>query len=209
MPSKKTKDDAVKVVVKKAAPKKDAPKRGKPPTVYTEEIGEKMFLGFCNGESLRTICEADDMPHKATIFRWLADPEHPICDHYTRGREIQAESLVDDIQDIADNGTNDWMERQTRKGTITVVNTEAIQRSRLRMDARKWVAGKIKPKKYGTRIQADVAVSPLEEMSDEQLQAAAIALVSGLGLDPSAIAGLGADAPGSEDEAGSEPPESV
>jgi hypothetical protein len=60
--------------------------------------------------------------------------------------------LADEIIDIADDGSNDWMERELESGkTIEVLNAEHVARSRLRVDARKWVAAKLKPKKYGDK----------------------------------------------------------
>ena len=54
--------------------------------------------------------------------------------------------------DIADDGTNDWQERQNKDGSSYIaLNTEHVQRSRLRVDTRKWIASKLKPKKYGDK----------------------------------------------------------
>jgi hypothetical protein len=73
-------------------------------------------------------------------------------EQYARARDAQADTLADEIIDIADDGSNDWMERELESGkTIEVVNAEHISRSKLRVDARKWVAAKLKPKKYGDK----------------------------------------------------------
>ena len=56
--------------------------------------------------------------------------------------------------DIADNGENDYMKRSGKdQEPGYVVNGEAIQRSRLRVDARKWLLSKLAPKKYGDKIE--------------------------------------------------------
>ena len=66
---------------------------------------------------------------------------------------MQADTLADEITDIADDSSNDWMDRKTKSGdTIRVIDHEAINRSRLRVDARKWIASKLKPKKYGEKL---------------------------------------------------------
>jgi hypothetical protein len=89
------------------------------------------------------------MPDKATVFRWLAQNEG-FRDQYARAREAQADALFDEMLDIADDGSNDWMERKREDGsTEEVLNHEHIQRSKLRIDARKWMAGKLRPKVYG------------------------------------------------------------
>jgi hypothetical protein len=91
------------------------------------------------------------MPGKATVFRWLGANEE-FRDQYARAREAQAEALADEIIDIADDGHNDWMERNQGDAAGWVQNGEAMQRSRLRVDARKWVASKLLPKKYGDKL---------------------------------------------------------
>lgn len=114
------------------------------PTVFSQDIADAICERLADGESLRKICLADDMPGKATVFRWLAsDPVFQ--DQYARAREAQADAFADEILDIADDGSNDFM------GDDEKYNGDAVQRSRLRVDARKWLAGKLKPKVYGDK----------------------------------------------------------
>lgn len=128
------------------------------PSSYTPETGLKICSRLAEGESLRTICSDDAMPSKDSVFRWLADNEE-FRNHYARAREAQADYYAEDIIAISDDGTNDWMERRSEaeKGagvdTGWVLNGEHVQRSRLRVDARKWYASKLSPKKYGDKIQ--------------------------------------------------------
>ncbi len=122
------------------------------PSDYNEETALKICERLAEGESLRAICLDDDMPSKSSVFRWL-DANPSFRDQYARAREFQADTMADEIQDIADDGTNDWMEKRLNDGSvIEVVNHEHIQRSRLRVDTRKWVASKLKPKKYGDKL---------------------------------------------------------
>ena len=196
------KQTAKKAAAKKAPPKRKAtPKKKGRPSEYTKEIGDRIFRELCQGDSLRTVCLADDMPNRSTVFRWLADTDHPFCDQYTRAREIQAEVMVDDIIDIADDSRNDWIDKKVAGGEIRVVDPESLQRTKIRLDARKWAAGKIKPKKYGPRTQTDVAISPLEAMTDEQLQTKLAGLVSELGITAPPTSGDDPDDGGSEDTA--------
>ncbi|MEX3667997.1 hypothetical protein AB3X82_07315 [Paraburkholderia phenoliruptrix] len=90
-----------------------------------------------------------------TPIRRTCGPSH----RYARAREAQADTLADEMLDIADDGRNDWMERLGRDDTPLgwTVNGEAVQRSRIRLDARKWLAGKIAPKKYGEKIMQEVS----------------------------------------------------
>lgn len=122
------------------------------PSSFTQEMADAICERIADGESLRSICGGDDMPAKATVFRWLAAHES-FRDQYARAKEAQAEALADEIVDIADDGQNDWMERNAEDNAGWVANGEALQRSRLRVDARKWVASKLLPKKYGDAVK--------------------------------------------------------
>jgi hypothetical protein len=95
------------------------------------------------------------MPAKAMVFRWLAVNEG-FRDQYARARETQADSLADDILSIADDARNDWMEKHGEDDKGWQENGEALRRSQLRIDSRKWLAGKMKPKKYGDKIEQTV-----------------------------------------------------
>jgi hypothetical protein len=68
-------------------------------------------------------------------------------------RELQADYLAEEMLEIADDGRNDWTKREDG---IDAVNAEVVQRSRLRVDARKWLMAKLQPKKYGDRIAQEV-----------------------------------------------------
>lgn len=125
------------------------------PTDYSEEIAAVICDRIAEGESLRSICRADDMPDKSTVFRWLAAHDS-FRDHYARARETQADAMVDEIIDIADDGHNDWMLKHFGDDSRWVENGEALRRSQLRIDARKWLAVKMLPKKYGERLQTEV-----------------------------------------------------
>lgn len=126
------------------------------PTEFNQKVADKICEALADGHSLRTICQADDMPHRATVFRWLAHKDNQqFRDQYAHAREEQAETVIDEMFDIADDGRNDWMEKIAPNGKPIgwVLNGEAVQRSRIRIEARQWYAGKVKPKKYGTKVE--------------------------------------------------------
>lgn len=119
------------------------------PSDYSLELASDICSRIADGESLKAICAPDEMPDKATVYRWLA-VNSEFRDLYARAREDQADTLADEILEISDDGTNDWMQRNHGEDDPGwVVNGEHIQRSRLRVDARKWIAAKLKPRKYG------------------------------------------------------------
>lgn len=127
------------------------------PSLYSEELAERICIELASGRSLTSICASEDWaPDKVTVLRWLR--QHvPFRTQYTQAREDQAEVMADEMNDIADDGTNDWMERELRDGTtVEVPNHEHINRSRLRVDTRKWIAARLLPKKYGDRVVNEV-----------------------------------------------------
>lgn len=109
------------------------------PSSYTPEIGDDICERLANGESLRRICLTPNYPRCATVFRWLASNEQ-FREQYVRAREAQADTLADEIIDIADG-----------KRTEYEGGEKDVNRDRLSVDARKWVAAKLKPKVYGDK----------------------------------------------------------
>lgn len=122
------------------------------PTDYTSELATQICAEIALGYSLRTISKAETMPSVVTMFAWLKKyPE--FLKQYELSKEEQADALAEEMLDIADDGTNDWMDKLNKDGEVIgeQLNTEHVQRSRLRVDTRKWIASKLKPKKYGDR----------------------------------------------------------
>ena len=116
--------------------------------MYTQAIADEICKRLMDGQSLRSILRDGHLPDKSTVFNWLLHNKQFI-DQYTHAREVQAETFVDEMTDIADDGSNDYMEKITQSGEIThVPDHEHINRSRIRIDTRKWIAERMKPKKY-------------------------------------------------------------
>jgi hypothetical protein len=124
------------------------------PTDYTPEIAADICAQIVEGNSLRSICIAENMPDKSTVFRWIAKHEE-FRDQYAIAADARSDALVEDILDIADDGSNDWMERNEADNQGWLANGEHLQRSRLRVDTRKWIASKLKPKKYGEKVNLE------------------------------------------------------
>lgn len=123
------------------------------PSKYNEGTAAKICELIADGRSLRSICQDEDMPSKSTVFSWLADEQHAAFrTKYALAREAQADVLVDEMVDIADDGSNDWMEKRFGEEARWVENGEALRRSALRVSTRQWVAEKLKPKKYGSKL---------------------------------------------------------
>ncbi len=126
--------------------------------MFSQEVADAICERISNGESLRAICDDEQMPAASTVFKWLTE-QQTFSEQYARAREAQADALFDDILDIADDARNDWMERRGEEDAGWTANGEHIQCSKLRVDARKWMAGKLKPKKYGDKQEIDLTVN--------------------------------------------------
>ncbi|WP_448115741.1 terminase small subunit-like protein [Mesorhizobium amorphae] len=123
------------------------------PTKYSQKVADLICERLAEGQSLRSICSDKAMPDKATVFRWLA-ADADFARLYAHARDAQVDALVDEMIDIADDGSNDWMEQRGRDGELTgwKENGEALKRSAFRVSTRQWIAEKLKPKKYGNKV---------------------------------------------------------
>lgn len=141
------------------------------PSLYTIELADYICEQIADGKSLRSICDADGMPNRGTVFRWLAESEasDKIFSHqYARARQTQADVLFEEILDIADEQVTMVKKNKHQPGAEegeeveVVFDPTAVQRNRLRVDSRKWMAGKLRPKVYGEKLElAGDAANPL------------------------------------------------
>jgi methionine synthase II (cobalamin-independent) len=102
------------------------------PSDFTQEMADHICERLSEGESLRSICNDMDFPGKTTVFRWLSTNKE-FRDQYARARECQADAIADEILNIAD-------------------EAEDAGKARVQIDARKWLAGKLRPKVYGDKL---------------------------------------------------------
>jgi hypothetical protein len=116
----------------------------------TDEIFYEICERMVDGESVRTICKDDHMPTVSGILKFLSsNPTH--VEQYTRAMQMRADAMFEEILDISDDGSNDYMLRNADDPTSIVLNGEHVQRSKLRVDSRKWALGRMNPKKYGEK----------------------------------------------------------
>lgn len=128
----------------------------------------EILAKISTGVSVRKACEEYGVPE--STFRFNVDQTH-----YARAREACVEALADEIMDISDDGRNDWMVKHGDDNPGWILNGEHVQRSKLRVDTRKWLLSKIAPKKYGDKVamehtSPDGSMSPkAAELTDDQL----------------------------------------
>jgi len=117
------------------------------PSDYTPDLAERICSAIMTStKGLRTICEENEgFPHVDTIIRWIhRRPE--FYESYARAREIQQELRADEILEISDDGKNDTYLDENGK---LCTNHDVINRSRLRVESRKWLMSKLAAKKFG------------------------------------------------------------
>lgn len=121
------------------------------PTIFTKKLGDAICAELAEGISLRTVCEKEKMPSASTVFKWLRENDE-FSQQYARAKQESSDAMAEDIIDISDDGRNDWMQRKYGDTMVWIENGEALQRSKLRVETRKWLMAKMKPKKYGEKV---------------------------------------------------------
>ena len=151
-----------------ASQKQPAQKKMGRPTKYSPEIAAIILTRIAEGESLRQITMEKDMPSHASVYLWLTLYKD-FSENYARARDEQADTLADEIIAIADQQP-DLDPLYDKDGQLIEMRMHSayIQWQKNRVDARKWVAAKLKPKKYGDRqIIAGDKDNPLEVSVDK------------------------------------------
>lgn len=124
--------------VREARNEKVTKLRGRP-SGYSEEEADMICAWIADGKSLRSYCR-EHARETVTVYRWLRE-EKEFARRYARAHDDRADSLADEIVDIADESVG---------GT-----SDDIQAARLRIDARKWVSAKLKPQKWGDKVEIE------------------------------------------------------
>ena len=129
--------------------------KGGRPTKYSKWKAKAICMRIMDGESLRSICSRKYYPSRRAVFYWL-NSNAEFLHQYTQAREIQQELFYDELFEIADDGSNDYYMKTAKDGSeYEAVDHENINRSRLRVDTRKWVMERMAAKKYGNKQQVE------------------------------------------------------
>lgn len=122
--------------------------RGRP-TIYSEVLADQICVRIAAGDSVRKICQANDMPNEETIYRWILNLE-AFSKKYRTAREIQQERYLDELIEIAD--------EKPRVTPMGSTDSGAVQHAKLRIDTRKWTMARLAPRKYGDKMGLDHGV---------------------------------------------------
>jgi len=121
-----------------------------PRRVFDQKVADMICIGLSEGMSLRQILRADTtgvLPAQSTVYDWLL--RHPdFAEQYARAREEQADTNADEILSIADEMPPEYTDDKGR----TSLDQTYLAWQKQRIEARKWTAMKLKPKKYGDKL---------------------------------------------------------
>ena len=135
------------------ATKAPAPAKKPKPTprrVFDQKVADLICMMLSEGMSLRQILKADTtgtLPAQSTVYEWLLR-QPSFAEQYARAREEQADTNADEILEIADEHPPEYTDEKGR----TSLDVTYIQWQKNRIEARKWTASKLRPKKYGDRV---------------------------------------------------------
>ena len=126
---------------------------GRPKEVIPQEVADEVVGWIAEGKTLREFCRQEGKPVYSTVYDWI-DKDAEFATRIARARGIGEDVIAQECLAIADDGTNDWEERQNKDGsTYEVVNSEVVQRSKLRIETRLKLLAKWNPKKYGEKVE--------------------------------------------------------
>lgn len=115
------------------------------PSDYTQEIADTICEQISQGKSLRSICREENMPSGVTIFSWLrTNPE--FLSQYDRATSERTETQQEMILEIGDEAIV-HAETSDPKASGAIVSAY-----KLKADNLKWSMSKMKPKKYGDKV---------------------------------------------------------
>jgi len=121
----------------------------------------KIIESIESGESLRKSCELVEV-NRRDFYNWI-DEDEDRKNQYARATKDRHDKIFEEILQIADDGSNDtYTDDEGRERT----DHDVIARSRLRVDSRKWMLGKMNPKKYGDRINVDQNINERKQVAD-------------------------------------------
>ena len=124
------------------------------PSKYTPDIARQICEQLSEGIPLREICRQEGFPEWRTIYDWMWKDE-ALSTAIAHARDVGYDKMAEECLSIADDATNDWMEKLDKNGQPVgwILNGDHVQRSKLRIETRLKLLAKFNPKKYGEKVQ--------------------------------------------------------
>ena len=137
-PKSRRQEEVINMPPRTKTPSTQVPAKIGRPTKYSIEWAERLCDLIAEGRSVAKICARPDMPSQQSVYTWLRNDED-FLERYARAREAQADKLAKEILELSDKIEDD--------------NPVKVQRARLQVDSRKWLAARLAPKKFGDQVQ--------------------------------------------------------
>ena len=115
------------------------------PSIYTKELGDSVCESISNGWSIRTVCTEETMPGLTTVFKWIREiPE--FAQQYAQACEERTEAHSEALLEMGEEAIEKAQEVDPK------ASGAVVQAYKLKADNLKWSMSKMKPKKYGDRL---------------------------------------------------------
>jgi hypothetical protein len=130
---------------------------GKAPNIkWTDELEDAICAAIAvTPKGLEEVCEENGFPNARSIYRHLVSSEQ-FSQKYARGREHQLQLLADQLVPLADKDRICQKRTIKADGSEEVVILDQVERTKLQIETRKWLLGKLAPKKYGDKLQQQI-----------------------------------------------------
>lgn len=124
------------------------------PSTYDPIKAESICEQLSEGIPLREICRQPGMPAWRTVYDWMYQDE-ALTAAIAHARDLGYDHIAEECLSIADDASNDWMEKRNEEGQTIgwQLNGEHVQRSKLRIETRLKLLAKFNPKKYGDALK--------------------------------------------------------
>lgn len=134
------------------------------PVRFSEEKFAEILELIACGQGVKPICELEGMPNVTNFWKWTRRSQNGQA-RYLEAKKLGVFAMLEEAQEITDDGSNDWTERLAFNGGNPgwELNGEHVQRSKLRWDRIKWQIGKLMPDVFGDNHKLDVQVTDISD----------------------------------------------
>lgn len=129
---------------------------------YPKEIWDSILEQMTQGKSLKEICAQKGMPTACAVrLRCLRDAEFKA--EFDVAKQMQAEAWADEALAICDDDSKDWKQISQMSfatgevNLVEVANVMRIQRDKMRIHQRNWMAARFYPKVFGDKVQSELS----------------------------------------------------
>jgi hypothetical protein len=135
-------------------------------TLYTADLADWILDQLAGGRTLADVCRDPAMPARPTVQSWVEADREGFAARYKAARDSGCDAMADQIIDIADDASGDWIVLAKPDGTTEIVaNPQHLQRCKLRISARRWRLSKLLPGVYGDRPDPAAQEKPVSDLA--------------------------------------------